>query len=135
MKKKLSLIALLLVLVSVFTLAGCGGGEDNDPTVGNYKLAAAEMMGITVGAEDIGEFDLNLQAGGKGNATVDGTDGKLEWKRDGDDVSITMEGEEVNATIEDDAILTFDNFMDSGMTFYFVKDGADVDMSRFTPTP
>lgn len=137
MKKRSIVLALCLLIGMIFLLSGCGGsggGTTNDPTVGKWKVAGAEMMGIMVSGEEVGDFVLEFKDSGKGTATIDGSNGNFSWKREDNKVLIDMDGEKLEGSIQDDAILTCDDFMGMGLKVYFVKEGANVDMSQFKTT-
>ncbi|MGM9554711.1 MAG: hypothetical protein ACI3V2_10425 [Faecousia sp.] len=120
-------IALLLVLVMVFTLTACGGGKDNDANLGKYVGATVEVFGEDVNISEIyaeGENYIELRSGGKCVFTLDGDSASGKWKLDGNDIVLTIEDVDSTGTLKD-GVLTID-FMGEGITMTFVKDGATV---------
>ena len=117
MKKAVSITLSLILLVS---LTACGGNEKNDdPNLGLYECTAVELMGISMAPEDLmsGETSLELKAGGKGTAIMDGSKASLKWELDGTALSFTFEGETFTGTLENGVIKA--EMM--GMTMTFVN--------------
>lgn len=127
-------IALFSALLLVLLAAGCGGTAADSPLAGKWKVAAASMSGITIGAESLGEFNIEIKGADSGSMTVDGTTSDISWKQDGDKITFDVSGTSMTATVKDNAIMTFDDFMGMGMSVTFVKEGANVDMTQFQTT-
>ena len=131
MKKKMSFIAILLVLISVFTLTGCGGGEEDDgvdPVVGKYSIAQAEYDGRTMSAKDLGmEFIFDIREDG-GTATVDGEKEDFTWTARDYNITIkASDGTKYKGIFNDDfTVLTFEDFVDTGVTVDFVIEGHEL---------
>ena len=123
MKKRA--LTLLLALAMIVSLAACGGGG-NGPA-GSYKMtkmnaAGVEMniddlaamagvdMTVTLELKDDGNFSLDMSALGTGS--VSGT-----WTSSGSTVTLTSDGEDVNATI-------------SGKTLVMEQDGQSLTFEK-----
>ncbi len=99
--------AISLALVMALCLCACGGGGgDNDPNLGTYECTQAEMMGITMDAEEIYEdgLTLELKSGDKCVLTMDGDAVNCDWALDGDAFSLSAEGETFEGTLKDGVI-------------------------------
>lgn len=84
MKKNLALLLCIALLLSCTALAACGKQDvSSSRYVGTYKAVSATMMGETVPAEEVFDYDviLELNADGTGRLTS-GTedDGTFTWK-------------------------------------------------------
>ncbi len=116
MKKNVwtKMLSLALVLVCVFSLAACGGGDSD--LSGTYNLKTIQMAGVTMDmdqlAESLGEaadsvkIDLVLNSDGTYKLEADAlemtTDGT--WKADGSNLTLVIEGQETAATVKDGEI-------------------------------
>ena len=123
MKKRA--LTLLLALAMIVSLAACGGGGGG--AAGSYKMtkmnaAGVEMniddlaamagvdMTVTLELKDDGNFSLDMSALGTGS--VSGT-----WTSSGSTVTLTSDGEDVNATI-------------SGKTLVMEQDGQSLTFEK-----
>ena len=74
MKRVLGMAFALVVALSIFALAGCGGGKDmsKSPYCGTWDAKTATAYGQTVDVATImPQFTVELKADGKASATVD----------------------------------------------------------------
>lgn len=124
MKTMKRMIAAVLVLVLVLSLAACGGKDKDDPNLGKYYGTTVEALGTTMDMSEIyeGECYIELKSGNKCVMTVDGDAADGEWKLDGEELTITVEGVKCPGTLKDGVIVI--DFMEIGMPMTFVKDGA-----------
>ena len=105
MKKIIAMLLAALMVMSV--LVGCGGGGDEDnPNLGTYKLQSLAGMSVEELKDLIGEdmsesFIFEMKSGGKGVFTVDGEAGDVKWEMDGDTITISDGSDEMTGTIAD----------------------------------
>ena len=122
------IIAILLTIAMVLSLAACGGGEP-DPNAGKYQGISAKALGMTMEMSEVypGETWVELKSGGKGTVMLDGDDFPMKWTLDGEAITITVEGVDSVGTLAD-GVLTVD-LMNMGVEMTFLKEGAQ------TPAP
>jgi len=115
------LIALIMVACIVLSLAACGGGEP-DPNAGVYQAVSGTALGFTMAIEEIyeGETWIELKNGGKGTIALDGQEFGLKWSLEGEDITITIQGEDSVGTLVD-GVITVD-LMDMGLVMVFEKE-------------
>lgn len=125
------IIALLLAVVMLLSLAACGGGEP-DPNAGIYQGIRGEMDGIVLTMEELypGESYLELKNGGKAELVLEGDKISGKWTLEGEKFNLVVEGEDCPGTLKD-GIVTFD-FTGIGMFLTFAKDGVEVPPSEFS---
>lgn len=108
MKRALSLLMLLAMMVS---LVACGGGGDTSEAAGTYNLTKMDANGVTVDIKELSgqsgvevKISLILEEGGNftldmgalsGEEAISGT-----WEAKGSDLKLTSEGDEVTATLD-----------------------------------
>lgn len=121
MKKHL---ALLLSLCMLLALVACGGGSEaaDDPNLGLYEAATAEMWGIEIEVGDLYEngFTLELKAKGKCTINADGTKANGKWTLDGDQIHLSAGGVEIDGILSDGTIAVED-LMGMGVNMVFVN--------------
>lgn len=125
------ILALLLTVVMLLSLAACGGGEP-DPNAGVYQGVRGEMDGIVLTMEELypGESYLELKDGGKADLVLEGDKITGKWTLEGDKFNLVVEGEDCPGTLKD-GIVTFD-FTGIGLYLTFAKDGVKVPPSEFS---
>lgn len=118
------IIALLLALAMLLSLAACGGSEEEDPNAGMYYGTNATVMGFSMPMSEVyeGETWVELKNGGKGTIMLDGDDFSMKWKLEGETFTLTVEGEDSVGTLVD-GIITVD-LMNMGCVMEFRKEGA-----------
>ena len=118
MKKSLSV---LLVLVMVLAMIGCGGSDEPDPNAGLYEATSAEMDGLSISVKDVFEdgFSLELKNGGKATFHYDGKDYSLKWTLDGETFHAEGGGAELDGTLAD-GVMVLENVLDSGISITLV---------------
>lgn len=122
--------AVLMVAVMMMVLAGCGGKADS-PVVGEWKLATAKVMGVTMDVEEyeelIGEdMDFNISIKDDETFTMnlagDTADGTWEYK----EPTVTFKSDETITADYNDGKLTMELAeelvdVEGGMTLVFEK--------------
>ena len=124
MKKKFSLFVVMAMLVSMLSLAGCGGGSAESEYDGTWVAVSADMAGLQIDVAEVGSMEFTIAGTGKADMTIDGEDYKVKWKADGDLFTLTVDGEDMEGTVGEN-IITFDDMLGMGMTVVFAKDGTD----------
>lgn len=118
------IIALLLALAMLLSLAACGGSAEEDPNAGMYYGTNATVMGFSMPMSEVyeGETWVELKNGGKGTIMLDGDDFSMKWKLEGETFTLTVEGEDSVGTLVG-GIITVD-LMNMGCVMEFRKEGA-----------
>lgn len=125
MKRKSLFVSFLMVVLCIFTLAGCGGGGRADSEYeGKYISVMGEALGVTMTGEDIEGFSLELLSGGKGNMAIDGDSESIKWTNDDTNITLEISGQEVVGELGTDTI-KFENLLDMGLDLTFAKEGTD----------
>lgn len=119
------IIALLLALAMLLSLAACGGSEESDPNAGKYIGVTAAVGGFSMPMSDIypGETWIELKSGGKGNIMLDGDSYSLKWALEGEAITITLEGVDSVGTLSGGAIVV--DLMNMGCVMTFRKEGTE----------
>ena len=119
------ILALLLTLAMLFSMAACGGGE-GDPNAGKYIGVTAAVGGFSMSMSDIyeGETWIELQSGGKGTIMLDGDDFKIKWSVEGDEFTLTVQGVDSVGTLSGGDIVI--DLMDMGCVMTFEKVGGSI---------
>ena len=125
------IIAILLSIAMLLSLAACGGGEP-DPNAGKYQGVSAKALGMTMAMSEVypGETWVELKSGGKGTVMLDGDDFPMKWTLDGEAITITVEDVDSVGTLAD-GIITVD-LMDMGVEMTFLKEGAEMPAPEVT---
>ena len=121
------LLAILLTLAVLLSLASCSGG---DPNAGKY-------LGLRKNYSSNGETPyvyktntwMELKSGGKGSAAISGVFVKLTWLVEGDTITVTIGGIENIGTLEDGLITI--NLLDMG-EMLFLKEGLEFPAPKVT---
>lgn len=128
MKKKVSMVLVIAMVLSMAGLTACGGGKQGkkSPYEGKWVAILAEMIGVQVSVEESfgGKFEFVAKSGGKADVTIGKDKGKGKWSVDGDKFTLTIEGEKMEGTLGKDSI-AFENMMGMGVKVIFAKDGTD----------
>ena len=125
------MLAILLTLTMLLSLAACGGGEE-DPNAGKYLGTTAKAMGMTMEMSEVypGETWVELKSGGKGTIMLDGDDFPMKWALEGEAVTITIDGVDSVGTLTD-GIITVD-LMNMGVEMTFLKEGMEAPVETAT---
>lgn len=117
------ILAILLCLAMLLSLAACGGEQKDDPTLGKYIGIQGEMSGIVLTMEELypGETYLELKSGGKAVLMLDGDKINGKWSLDGETFLLVVEREECPGTLKN-GVVVFD-FAGSGIMLTFKKEG------------
>jgi len=120
-KRSLRVISLLLLLVLVTSLLVACGSEP-DPHAGLYEAESADMMGLSISVKSAfpDGISVELKDGGKCRITVGDQSASGKWTLEGEEISISGGGVELEGTLIDDTIRC-ENVMDSGVNLNFVK--------------
>ena len=126
------LIAILLTLVMLLSLAACGGETAEDPNAGKYLGTTAKALGMTMPMTDIyeGETWLELKSGGKGTIMLDGDSFSMKWSLEGNAFTLTVDGVECDGTLENGVIVM--DLMNMGVEMTFLKEGAEAPVVEAT---
>ena len=125
------IIAILLSIAMLLSLAACGGGEP-DPNAGKYQGISAKALGMTMDMSEVypGETWVELKSGGKGTVMLDGDEFPMKWTLDGEAITITIDGVDSVGSLAD-GVLTVD-LMEMGVEMTFLKEGAEMPAPEVT---
>ena len=124
MKKKITVFILIMVL-GVATLAGCGGKVNpDDPNQGLWKATTGEMLGISVNIEDLFAkgFTIELQDKGKCTILADGKKSNGTWTLEGSAFTVKGGGMDCAGTLANGSI-TLEDVLGMGINLTFEKVG------------
>lgn len=127
MKKVFSIVMALLLMV---TLVACGksGDRADDALTGKYVAVTGTAMGVTLSGEDMADFKLELQSGGKAKLDIKGTTAEGKWKNDDTSLTLTIENTDMVGKLDKDTI-TFEGILKElvGTSFdvKLAKEGTD----------
>ena len=81
------IIALLLALAMLLSLAACGGSAEEDPNAGKYIGISAAVGGFSLPMTDVyeGETWLELKSGGKMTMMLMGDEYSGKWELEEND--------------------------------------------------
>ena len=125
------IVAILLTIAMLLSLAACGGGEP-DPNAGKYQGISAKALGMTMAMSEVypGETWVELKSGGKGTVMLDGDDFSMKWTLDGEAITITIDGADSVGRLAD-GVITVD-MMDMGVEMTFLKEGTEMPAPEVT---
>ena len=95
------IMALLLTLAMLLSLAACGG---NDPNAGTYNAVSCKALGISLDCE--GDW-LELKGNGKGKVCLMGEEYNCSWTLEGENFTLKNHGDEFTGTLHN-GIITLD---------------------------
>ena len=108
------LLTFVAMLSLAFSLAGCG--DEPDPNEGIYRATVVESDGITFKASlAFDEFNIELKSGEKGSLTLNGEEKSIKWKRDDNNIEITVDGDKITGTVENGVMYLPDFDGEEGM--------------------
>ena len=118
------IIAFLLTLAMLLSMAACGGEED--PNAGKYIGVSAAVGGFSLPMSDIypGETWIELKSGGKGDIMLDGDSYPMTWVLEGETFTLTLEGVDSVGTLKNGDIVI--DLMNMGCVTTFEKEGGSV---------
>lgn len=123
------IIAFLLALTMLLSLAACGGGsaEEKDPNWGKYIGVSAAVSGFSMPMSEIypGETWIELKSGGKGDIMLDGDSYPMTWALEGETFTLTLEGVDSVGKLTDGVIVV--DLMNMGCVMTFEKEGSSAD--------
>ena len=122
-------LAILLTLAVLLSLAACGGKAD--PVAGKYQGIRANPYSKNNETPFVYRDNtwLELKSGGKGSATLYGIFVKLTWAVEGETITVTIGGRESVGTLEDGLITI--NLLDMGEE-QFIKEGMELPVPKVT---
>ena len=125
MKSCKKIATILIVLAMLLSLNACGGETASDPNLGKYPGDQIDILGWMPLSEvySEGENYIELNANGKANFCLDGETIKCKWTLEGQNLSLTAEGQECTAILAD-GVITITDFFGTSIGMTFVKDGA-----------
>ncbi|NLC75926.1 MAG: hypothetical protein GX685_12025 [Clostridiales bacterium] len=129
------ILSVILVLAMMCSLAACGSSsKDMDPNLGKYIGYQIDIMGWEPmdSVYDGGENYVELKSGGKGTFCLDGSSTKIKWTLDGENLTMTAEGEDCTGTLKDGMITT--DFFGYDFTMTFLKEGVEAPADTATTT-
>lgn len=126
------LVAILLAIAMLLSLAACGGETAEDPNAGKYLGTTAKAFGMIMDMSEIypGETWLELKSGGKGNIMLDGDEFPIKWALEGDTFTLTIDGVDSVGTLNEGVIVM--DLMDMGVEMTFLKEGMEAPVSAAT---
>ena len=112
MKKQIAAVLMVLIL-TVVALAGCGGGGEQSPVVGEWKMTTIEVSGITMDMEEFiaatGQEDVNMsltiEEDGNFSMDIAGQQTEGTWEYEEPVCTLTAEGESIEADYSDGKIV------------------------------
>ena len=116
MKTKKTGIWILMTVLMVSLLAGCGGKSEPDENSGLYKAVSVKALGIEMSADEIYDDDITLELkdGGKAVFAYEGDEYKMKWSRDRKHFEAKGGGAELAGTIGD-GVLVLEDILGTGM--------------------
>ena len=134
------LLAILLALVMVLSMAACGGSGSGepDPNLGKYDAVSAEMSGLSLNVKSVFKdgFSIELKDGGKATFHYDGKDYSMKWTLEGDTFNAKGGGAELSGTLADGKMV-LENVLDSGISITLIdpEHKSDEPEAPVKPTP
>lgn len=118
----------VLIAVVLLVAKNLGGAAASDnPDLGLYNAASAEMFGVEVDVADMWEkgFTVELKEKGKCAIAVDGENANGKWTLEDGALHISGGGLDCDGTLEN-GVMTLDNVLGTGMKLTFAKEGASL---------
>ena len=114
------LVSILLIAALLLSLAACGEKVE-DPNAGVYTGTYGTYAGFSMPVEQLfeGGCSLELMTGGKGVITLGADDYKVKWSLEGEEITVTLQGEDSVGTLKDGVIEI--EFLGMGLTVTFEK--------------
>ncbi|WP_461821137.1 hypothetical protein [Blautia stercoris] len=129
MKKSIRYLLSVILVVSMLSLIGCGGGgkaAKKNPYEGKWIAVVAEALGTQMPIEECFEGDVNLEIehSGKVKFTIDNDKGTGKLAKKDEKTVLKIEGEEMSVTLDGDT-LTLDDLLGQGVNIIFGREGTD----------
>lgn len=115
----------VIIAVVLLVAKNLGGAAASDnPDLGLYNAASAEMYGVAVEVDDLWAkgFTIELKDKNKCDISVDGQKGSGKWELDGEQLHISGSGLDCDGTLSG-GLMTLDNVLGTGMKLTFVQEG------------
>ena len=118
-------VIIAVVLLVAKNLGGAAAADN--PDLGLYNAASAEMFGVEVDVADMWEkgFTVELKEKGKCAIAVDGENANGKWTLEDGALHISGGGLDCDGTLEN-GVMTLDNVLGTGMKLTFAKEGASL---------
>lgn len=115
-------VIIAVVLLVAKNLGGTAAADN--PDLGLYNAASAEMYGVAVEVDDLWAkgFTIELKDKNKCDISVDGQKGSGKWELDGEQLHISGSGLDCDGTLSG-GLMTLDNVLGTGMKLTFVQEG------------
>lgn len=124
MKKTLKLLLVLVAVVGVFGLTGCGKKKDDlSKYAGTYEGEYSKFVGDAEDAKSTEAFSLELKADGKGVHNRDGASYDVTWSIDGENFKMTekfLGTIEYNGTLKDGKLVLYNGEATNPFTYQYV---------------
>ena len=123
MKKTLKVLLVLVAVLGVFSLTGCGKkkGEDLSKYAGTYEGEYGKFVGDTDDARQYEEFSLELNADGTGVHHRDSLDITVKWSIDGEKVTMSESSIiEYTGTLKDGKLVLYNGEETDPFTYQYV---------------
>lgn len=116
---KKTVIAILTLVVMVFSLCACNG---SDPNEGVYVATKGEAGGTVIDSDkmDFSSFKIELNSGGKCNVIIEDDQSEGTWSTNGNSIHIDIDGESIDGTIKEN-IIEVKDFAGIGLGLTFTK--------------
>ena len=88
MKKIKTTGILIMVIVMIIAFASCGEKNKYEKYIGNYKCVKAEMAGMELSSEELGEIKIQLKDDGKAVFTFDEESENVTWDVEEEEIII-----------------------------------------------
>ncbi len=128
MKKKISISLMLIFVLCTLCMTGCGENakQEQSPYEGKWTAVSAQMMGMSVGVEEVlgGAFSFEVKNNGKVNVLIGEDEGNGKWSAQDNQFTLTIEGEDMVGEIGENTI-SFDNMLGMGAKIIFAKEGTE----------
>ena len=99
MKKKISISLMLIFVLCTLCMTGCGENakQEQSPYEGKWTSVSAQMMGMSVGVEEVlgGAFSFEVKNNGKVNVLIGEDEGNGKWSAQDNQFTLTIEGEDM----------------------------------------
>jgi len=118
--RKFSLI--VLALVFVFCLVGCGDDKSDDPNVGLWKAVSVSAFGMDMSVADVfeGDVTLELKPNGKFVFIAAGETGTGSWNIEDGNIDLRASDGNLSGTATGDTI-TLVNIEETGVDIVFKR--------------